>query len=141
MPGFPISASTRVRRDNQATASEQSTATQPGTALVVEFTANLDLSTLQSFRCAFSNLVDEVTSDGFSTGDLIIVDLSRIDFVSIDATSALVDAKKLVFDRGIDFKLVTSTRGVERALAATGARQLFTCYRTVESAVGTDRTR
>ncbi|WP_433604558.1 STAS domain-containing protein [Prescottella agglutinans] len=138
MPDLPISASAVGGRDHTTTDPEPSTSTDRPAALVIDVAASLDLSTIDRFRCEFRALFDEVVREGFASGDLIVVDLSGTDFVSIDATAALVEAKDVAGRRGIEFKLVTTTRGVERALTATGARNLLTCCPTVESAVGTD---
>lgn len=105
---------------------------------VIEFSASLDMDSTDRFRHAYNAMLEEVAAEGFTDGDLIVLDLSRIDFVSIDATSALVEAKERARDHGFEFKLVTATRGVDRALAATGAGQLIACHPTVESAVGCD---
>ncbi len=138
MPDLPISASAVGGRDHTTTDTEPFTSMDHPAALVIDVAAILDLSTLDRFRCEFRSLFDEVIHEGFAAGDLIVVDLSGTDFVSIDATSALVEAKDIAGQHGIEFKLVTTTRGVERALTATGARDLLTCCPTVESAVGTD---
>jgi anti-anti-sigma factor len=138
VPDLPISASAVGGRDHTTTDTEPSTSTDHPAALVIDVAANLDLSTVDRFRREFRALFDEVVKEGFASGDLIVVDLSGTDFVSIDATSALVEAKDLVGRRGIGFRLVTTTRGVEHALTATGARDLLTCCPSVESAVGTD---
>lgn len=138
MPDLPISVSAVGGRDHTTTDAEPSTSTDHRVALVIDVAASLDLSTVDRFRREFRALFDDVVREGFASGDLIVVDLSGTDFVSIDATSALVEAKDLAGRRGIGFKLVTTTRGVEHALTATGARDRLTCCPTLESAIGAD---
>jgi len=111
---------------------------RPLSALVIECTADLDMSTVDGFRRAYRDLVDEAIAGGLA-GDLIVLDASQVDFLSIEATSALIEAKNLAAGRGLDFRLVTATRGVERALRATGTHQFFAYYPTVDAATTLDR--
>ncbi|OQQ38391.1 anti-anti-sigma factor [Prescottella equi] len=107
-------------------------------ALVVTLLVDLDLSTVDTFRQAFAQLL---AGDASPNADLLVFDLSRVDFVSIDGASALVEAKDRVVESGLDFRLVTATRGVEHALAATGARQMFERHATVGSALDRESNR
>lgn len=133
MPDLPISARSTIAAATSTDAMEGAPL-EGATALVVDIADDLDMSTVECFRSAYRTIVDEATADGLTAGDLIVLDLSRVDFVSVDGASALVEAKNLAHGRGIDLKLVTATRGVEHALAATGARQLFDCHATIASA-------
>jgi len=110
------------------------TATPP-TALVVEVLVDLDLSTTDSFRRVFAALLGDLTADGQVPADPIVLDLSRVEFMSLDGASALVEAKDAAARKGLDLRLVTATRGVDHALAATGARRMFDCHSTVGSAL------
>lgn len=139
MPELPISANPVVHSYHYSLRDDRAASSPQMSALVIECTADLDMSTVDGFRRAYQDLVDEGIADGLATGDLIVLDASRVDFVSIDATSALIEAKDLAKFRGIDFKLVATTRGVEHALMATGTRKLFACYPTVDSATRSDR--
>jgi anti-anti-sigma factor len=116
------------------TASDSVTASDP-TALLVELLVDLDLSTVDRFRRSFKSLLHEASGARPAIGDLIVLDLSRVDFIGVDGASALVDAKELAAGYGLELALVTATRGVEHALAATGVSQIFTCHGTVASAL------
>ncbi|WP_137725946.1 STAS domain-containing protein [Prescottella subtropica] len=112
----------------------------PASAVVVAYPDSLDMRTVDDFRCAYRGALHELTASGIEAGDLIVLDLSHTDFVSVDATAALVEAKDLTESHGIDFALVTATRGVYRALDATGTRRQLTCRPTVEAALVYERT-
>lgn len=141
MPDLPNSAMTMLRASTyQYDAGEGATKRAP-TALVVELLVDLDLSTVEGFSRSFRTLLDEVRGDEPATGRLIVLDLSRVDFVSVDGASALVDAKDQVAGYGLELRLVTPTRGVEHALAATGARRMFQRHATVGSALKYGRSR
>ncbi|GAB2641743.1 STAS domain-containing protein [Prescottella soli] len=137
MPDLSISANTLILTDGHTT-DERSPTPLPAAALVIELATSLDMSTADGFRHAYLDLVDAASADGLPAGSPIVLDLSRVDFVSIEATSALIEAKELASCRGFDFKLVIATRGVEHALAATETRRRFSCHPTVESAVGSE---
>ncbi|WP_051918652.1 STAS domain-containing protein [Prescottella defluvii] len=113
------------------------THTPHSTALVVDITDDLDMSTIDSFRRAFGALLGEAPA-GLAPGDVIVLDLSLVKFLSIDGTSALVEARDLTLRHSVGFRLVTAAHGVERALAATGTRRSFECHPTVESALAAD---
>lgn len=108
--------------------------------MIIAFAGWLDLSTVDRFRAEYRALFEAVVGEGIAAGSLIVLDLSGTDFVSIDATPALVEAKDLAARQGLDFTLVTTTRGVEHALLVTGVSGLLTCCPTLESAVGPART-
>lgn len=99
-------------------------------SVVLSWDADLDMSTIECFR----RLCRDALAEGATTG-VVVLDLSHTEFVSVEGTFALVQAKDLATSRGIDLRVVTATRGVERALAATGARCLFACHPTVDAAV------
>lgn len=127
MPDLRISA--------RSTPREVGSSPPPGhTAFVVTVADDLDMTTVDRFRHAYRALVDAAAAHGLSAGDLVVLDLSRVDFVSVDGAAALVEAKDLADTRGVDFMLVTRTRGVDHALAATGARRLFECHPTLDAA-------
>lgn len=131
MPDLPSTAMIMVCRSEYDAGA---TATPP-TALVVEVLVDLDLSTTESFRRVFAALLGDLTAGGQVPADPIVLDLSRVEFMSIDGASALVEVKDAAAREGLELRLVTATRGVEHALAATGTRRMFECHSTVSSAL------
>ncbi|PTR32356.1 anti-anti-sigma factor [Rhodococcus sp. OK519] len=140
MPDLPISATTTPRTQTRVGEDHNRSAATDSTALIADIAYDLDLNTVDMFRAMFGALVDR-TASGLADGDLIVLDLSRVDFMSVQAVPALIEARDLASRLGIDFKLITATRGVEHALTATGARQIFECHATIESACTADAPR
>ncbi|WP_254699208.1 STAS domain-containing protein [Rhodococcus sp. SGAir0479] len=134
MPELLISARSTIRTAAAAAPTGSPVPLNDTTALVVDLAEDLDMATVDRFRRVYRMLFDQATARGLTAGDLVVLDLSRVGFVSVDGTAALVEAKDLADTRGIDFTLVTCSRGVDHALAATGMLRLFRCYPSVESA-------
>ncbi|MGW5072588.1 STAS domain-containing protein [Rhodococcus sp. NPDC004095] len=89
--------------------------------------------------------VDAATIDGFTirlndgltaARRALIVDLSRIRFLSITACFILGDAQWRAGYDGVEVVLVAPDRQVRRALAATGILQRFRIFDTVDRACG-----
>lgn len=139
MPDLPNSAMTMLRASTYRFDGGEGATERAPTALVVELLVDLDLSTVEGFRRSFRTLLDGVSGDELANGRLIVLDLSRVDFISVDGASALVDAKDQAVGYGLELRLVTPTRGVEHALAATGARRMFQRHDTVGSALEYER--
>ena len=55
----------------------------------------------------------------------LILDLSGVQFLGSAGLAALVEMQKLADARGIDLRLIASTRAVTRALEVTGLVRLF----------------
>ncbi|WP_305091584.1 STAS domain-containing protein [Prescottella sp. R16] len=104
-------------------------------AVIVESAPNLDMNTVDDFRHAYRAAFDALTERGVTAGDVVVLDLTHTDFVSVDAARALAEAHDLAAHRGIEFALVAVTRGIERALTVTGGDRLLPCHRTVDAAI------
>ncbi|MFD3595633.1 STAS domain-containing protein [Nocardia sp. NPDC058640] len=67
---------------------------------------------------------------------VVILDLRDTEFLSIRVAAQLGVAKAQACAHGVDLRLLTGTREVERALDLVGVRPLFRYYRSVDEASG-----
>lgn len=67
--------------------------------------------------------------------EVLVVDLSRATFVSMDALSLLTEANEQARAHGIALRLVTGPPCVDRALRATGLHTQFSLYPALATAV------
>lgn len=70
-----------------------------------------------------------------SKPDVLIVDLSEVDFCSSSAASALLRASGDAHERRIGFAVASSQRAVRRLVDILGLRTLIPLYPTVEAAL------
>ncbi len=82
MPDLPGTATNILHASTHQT----DAAADTSSALVVTLLVDLDLSTVDTFRQAFAQLI---AGDASPNADLLVFDLSRVDFVSIDGASHL----------------------------------------------------
>ncbi|RDI67789.1 STAS domain-containing protein [Nocardia pseudobrasiliensis] len=65
----------------------------------------------------------------------VVIDLRSTRFLSIGSAQALVAAKQRAAAAGVDLRVVSGRREIERVLEVTGLRALFRYYPSVQAAV------
>ncbi|GAA4485328.1 hypothetical protein GCM10023094_39950 [Rhodococcus olei] len=106
----------------------ESSSTSARGPTVVAVTGDLDTPAVPDFLEG----IDRAVSEAART---LIVDLSRVDFVSISAVQALAEAQDRATCMGLAMLLVPAGPVCVRALWATGMANHFDCFRSVRSAV------
>ena len=101
-----LSLSTRADRDGGVT---------------VSATGDIDAYTAPLLR----SVLDSQLRRGRPTAPLVI-DLTGVQFLGSAGLAALVETQKAANARGIDLRLIATTRAVTRVLEVTGLVQLFT---------------
>ncbi|MFC4604341.1 STAS domain-containing protein [Rhodococcus kronopolitis] len=95
---------------------------------VVTVRGDLDASSIDDFG--------RVLDDAFSTCCRgVVIDLAEADFVSIGAATRLVDAGRRAYRLRLRFALVSGSPALDHVLVVTGIRPLFSCHRTLRSAL------
>jgi anti-anti-sigma factor len=84
----------------------------------------------------FLKWIDDAISEAVRT---LVIDLSRVDFVSISAVQALVDVHDRANCNGMALLLVTDGFAADYVLKVTGMADYFTCYPSVRAAVDARR--
>lgn len=83
----------------------------------------------------FSALLDRAVCSG---ARVVVLDLRDTGFLSIRVAALLGRVKADAWARGVDIRLLTGTREVERALTLVGVRPLFRYYPSVDAASGSE---
>ncbi|MFF0817161.1 STAS domain-containing protein [Rhodococcus sp. NPDC003318] len=95
---------------------------------IATITGDLDTPAIGEFTAG----IEQAISDAHRT---LIVDLTRIDFVSISGIEALADTQHRAECRGLAMLLVPDGPTCTRALKVTGLEHHFRCFDTVRDAV------
>lgn len=82
--------------------------------LHIEGPAELDLATLDEFAGRLANAVAEHP-------DLLIVDLTRAEFVSVVGVEVIRDTQRVLADRGGRLRVEHASRQVQHLLSLSGA--------------------
>ncbi|MGW0640015.1 STAS domain-containing protein [Nocardia salmonicida] len=81
----------------------------------------------------FCALLDRSVRSG---ARVVVLDLRDTEFLSLRVAALLGVAKADAWTRGVDIRLLTGSREVERALGLVGVRPLFRYYLSIEAASG-----
>ncbi|TCJ89734.1 anti-anti-sigma factor [Nocardia alba] len=87
----------------------------------------LDAARMPRFRA----LLDRSVRSG---ARVVVLDLRGTEFLSIRIAAMLRSAKAQAWAHGVDIRLLTGTREVERALDLVGVRPLFRYYLSIDEA-------
>ncbi|MFI9503942.1 STAS domain-containing protein [Nocardia sp. NPDC052566] len=96
--------------------------------IVVRIEGELDAAVYPEFR----TLLDRALN---TPCHAVVIDLRAATFVSIRAAATLAPARDYALNRGVDLRVVTGRREVERALEVTGVRSAFCHYPTMRAAL------
>ncbi|MEU4415931.1 MULTISPECIES: STAS domain-containing protein [Nocardia] len=91
----------------------------------------LDAARMPRFRA----LLDRSVRSG---ARVVVLDLRDTEFLSLRVAVLLGVAKADAWARGVDIRLLTASREVERALGLVGVRPLFRYYRSIDEASGSE---
>ncbi|MFC6010900.1 STAS domain-containing protein [Nocardia lasii] len=122
----------RWHRGHCASAATESTPRDPGRpgCWVLRADSELDAARMPRFR----TLLDRAVRSG---RPVIVLDLRDTEFLSIRVAALLGAAKTTAWADGVEIRLLTGTREVERALDLVGARPLFRYYLSLDEAMTT----
>ncbi|MFJ1801698.1 STAS domain-containing protein [Streptomyces sp. NPDC088180] len=98
-----------------------------GTGPVLEVTGDLDHATAPELRKA----VDGLT---VAAGQLLVLDLARLDFCDSSGISALLSARSLAIGQGAGMALASVPTNTARILRIVGLDQVFTIHDDVTAA-------
>jgi anti-anti-sigma factor len=96
--------------------------------VIVRVEGELDAAVYQQFRRLLDRAVD-------TPCDAVVIDLRATRFLSIRAATALPAAKARAWRSGLDLRVVTGGKEIERTLEVTGVRPLFCRYATMRAAL------
>lgn len=96
--------------------------------VVLRVEGELDAAAYPRFR----QLLDEAVR---TPCDAVVIDLRAARFLSLRSAATLVPAREFARRRGIDLRLVTGRREIERPLELTGARPAFPYYPSMRAAL------
>ncbi|MFI5776543.1 STAS domain-containing protein [Nocardia sp. NPDC051570] len=95
---------------------------------IVRVEGELDATVAEDFRKALGQAVA-------ASSRAVVIDLRPTRFLSIGSARALVDAKQRAAAAGVDLRVVSGRREIERVLEVTGLRPLFRNYLSVQAAL------
>ncbi|MGW6693878.1 STAS domain-containing protein [Rhodococcus sp. NPDC054953] len=95
---------------------------------VMALTGDLDAPAIPEFEISVDSAIDEA-------GRTLIIDLTRVGFVSISGVQALVAAQHHADRGGVALLLATDSWSTHRAMEAGGMAGWFRCFPTVRQAV------
>ncbi|MFD0364863.1 STAS domain-containing protein [Nocardia sp. GCM10030253] len=96
--------------------------------VIVRVEGELDAAVNQQFH----RLLDDAVG---TRCDAVVVDLRATQFLGIRVAAALASAKAMAWRNGLDLRVVTGCKDVERALEIAGVRPLFCRYPTMRAAL------
>ncbi|MFF0813718.1 STAS domain-containing protein [Rhodococcus sp. NPDC003318] len=99
---------------------------------VASVTGDLDIAAIPQFEDGIDSAID-------ATGRTLVVDLTRVGFVSVSGVQALAAAQLRADHNGVAMLLVARRGTATRALHATGLTSRFQCFPSVRAAVDTRR--
>ncbi|MFF0490301.1 STAS domain-containing protein [Nocardia sp. NPDC003482] len=95
---------------------------------IVRVEGELDATVAEEFHDALGRAVT-------SSSRAVVLDFRPTRFLSIGSAQALVAAKTMAATLGVDLRVVSGRREIERILDKTGLRPLFRYYPSVEAAL------
>ncbi|MFC9897941.1 STAS domain-containing protein [Nocardia sp. NPDC127579] len=96
--------------------------------VVLRVAGELDAAGYPAFRAGLDNAID-------AGAPAVVVDLRAARFVSLRAAAGLGAARQRAACSGVDIRLVTDRRDIERALEVTGVRPMFASYPSMRAAL------
>ncbi|MCM6772128.1 STAS domain-containing protein [Nocardia sp. CDC159] len=95
---------------------------------IVRVEGELDATVADDFHAALGQAVT-------TSARAVVIDLRPTRFLSIGSAQALVAAKQSAAACGVDLRMVSGRREIERVLDVTGLRPLFRYYPSVQAAL------
>lgn len=103
--------------------------TEDGTGtLIFKLRGSLDLATAPTVRAALNEAAEQ------GSHELLIVDLSQLEFLDSTGLGVLIGAHRRAAERGASFRLIVSEGRIFRLLNITGLSGVFAVYRAIEDA-------